>query len=102
MGGQLVPTCATERHAQGQHMDGIREGMVLTDTLIKRASPRERDHKLSDEKGLYLLLRLSGSRLWWHKYCVAGKERVSSCGLQRLPRSYSRWSLPRRIIAFGD
>jgi integrase len=53
---------------------------MLTDTAIKRAAPREKDYKLADEKGLYLLVRPSGSRLWRHKYRVAGKERTSSYG----------------------
>ena len=53
---------------------------MLTDTAIKKATPRERDYKLADEKGLHLLVRASGSELWRHKYRVAGKERLSSYG----------------------
>ena len=53
---------------------------MLTDTAIKRAAPRDRDYKLADEKGLFLLVRASGSKLWRHKYRVGGKERLSSYG----------------------
>ena len=53
---------------------------VLTDTAIKKAAPRDRDYKLTDEKGLFLLVRTSGSKLWRHKYRVAGKERLASYG----------------------
>lgn len=53
---------------------------MLTDTAIKKAAPRDRDYKLADEKGLHLLVRPSGSKLWRHKYRVAGKERLASYG----------------------
>lgn len=57
-------------------------GETLTDTAFKRAAPREPDYKPSDVKALNIMIWPSGSRLWRHKHGVAGKERVSSYGLQ--------------------
>ena len=37
---------------------------MLTDALIRKAKPKSKDYKLSDEKGLYLLVRTNGSKLW--------------------------------------
>jgi len=37
--------------------------MPLTDTHIRAAKAREKDWKLADEKGLYLLVRPTGSKL---------------------------------------
>ncbi|HJW80253.1 MAG TPA: integrase arm-type DNA-binding domain-containing protein, partial [Beijerinckiaceae bacterium] len=42
--------------------------MALTDTAIRNAKARERDYKLGDGGGLYLLVTRSGGRLWRLKY----------------------------------
>ena len=52
----------------------------MSDTKARKAKPGEKDYKLTDEKGLYLLVRPNGSRLWRHKYRVAGKEKLGSYG----------------------
>ncbi|WP_017668191.1 Arm DNA-binding domain-containing protein [Sandarakinorhabdus sp. AAP62] len=38
--------------------------MALTDTMIKLAKSGDADRKLADDKGLYLLVTTSGSKLW--------------------------------------
>lgn len=53
---------------------------MLSDTRIKKAAPAERDYKLADEKGLYMLVRPSGGKLWRLKYRIAGKEKLLSFG----------------------
>lgn len=53
---------------------------MLTDAAIKRAKPRERQYKLSDSQGLYILVRPNGSRLWQMKYRFNGKEKTLSFG----------------------
>ncbi len=55
--------------------------MVLTDTKIKRAKPAEKDYKLSDGKGLYLLVKANGSKYWRMKYRLDGKEKLLSIGV---------------------
>lgn len=54
--------------------------MALTDTAIKQAKPGEIDRKLADEKGLYLLVTVGGSKLWRLKYRIDGKEKKLSIG----------------------
>lgn len=34
--------------------------MALTDTTVKNAKPKEKDYKLTDEKGMYLFIATSG------------------------------------------
>lgn len=53
---------------------------MLSDTKARKAQPGERDYKLPDEKGLFLLVRPTGSKLWRHKYRVGGKEKLASYG----------------------
>lgn len=53
---------------------------MLSDAKARSARPGEKDYKLTDEKGLYLLVRKNGSKLWQHKYRVAGKEKKASYG----------------------
>ena len=54
--------------------------MPLTDTAIKKAKPGLRPVKLSDGKGLYLMVTQGGSKLWRWKYRVEGKEKLMSLG----------------------
>lgn len=54
--------------------------MPLTDTAVKKAKPGPKPVKLSDGKGMYLLVNPTGSKLWRWKYRVVGKEKVLSLG----------------------
>lgn len=53
---------------------------MLTDTLIRKAKAPATPRKLSDERGLYLLLTPAGGRLWRFKYRFAGKEKLLALG----------------------
>jgi integrase len=55
--------------------------MPLTDNTIRSAKSREKNWKLSDEKGLYLLITPKGSKRWHFKFRFAGKEKKLSLGL---------------------
>lgn len=54
--------------------------MALTDVKIKTAKPQEKDYKLSDDGGLYLLVTKAGGKLWRLKYRRDGKEKKLSFG----------------------
>lgn len=54
--------------------------MALTDTKIKQLKPADKDYKESDEKGMYLLVRTTGSKLWRLKYRLGGVEKTLSLG----------------------
>lgn len=49
--------------------------MALTDIAVRNAKPRDREYKLADGGGLYLLVTPSGGRLWRLKYRVHGLEK---------------------------
>lgn len=53
---------------------------MLNDTKVRKAAPGEKDYKLGDALGLFLLVRPSGSKLWRMKYRVHGKEKKLSFG----------------------
>lgn len=55
--------------------------MPLTDTAVKNAKPADKAIKLSDEKGLYLLVHPNGSKYWRLKYRYGGKEKVLALGV---------------------
>ncbi|WP_334079116.1 tyrosine-type recombinase/integrase [Microbulbifer sp. M83] len=42
--------------------------MALTELQVRQARPREKDYKLSDEKGMFLLITKKGARYWRFKY----------------------------------
>lgn len=54
--------------------------MALTDTAIRNAKAREKDYKLSDSGGLYLLVTPAGGKLWRLKFRVDGREKKLSIG----------------------
>lgn len=54
--------------------------MALTDSACRKAKATERDFKLADANGLFLLVRKSGSKLWRMKYRYADKEKLLSFG----------------------
>lgn len=54
--------------------------MALSVKEIDHAHPSERDRKLWDEKGLYLLAAASGSKRWHFKYRFLGSEKKLSFG----------------------
>ena len=54
--------------------------MALTDTAIRTAKPADRDYKLADGGGLYLLVTPAGGKLWRLKYRLDGLERKLSLG----------------------
>lgn len=54
--------------------------MALTDVTVRNAKARDRDYKLSDSAGLYLLVTPSGGRLWRLKYRMDGRERKLALG----------------------
>lgn len=54
--------------------------MALTDTAIRNAKGREKEYKLADAGGLYLLITPAGGKLWRLKYRVEGREKKLSIG----------------------
>ncbi|MFA5960978.1 MAG: tyrosine-type recombinase/integrase [Tatlockia sp.] len=54
--------------------------MTLTVVAIKSAKPKEKPYKMTDEKGLYLLVNPNGSKLWKFKYRFSGVEKKLSFG----------------------
>lgn len=54
--------------------------MPLTDMAIKKAKPQEKPYKLTDEKGLYLLVQPSGGKLWRINYRFVGKQKTLYIG----------------------
>jgi len=53
---------------------------MLNDTRIRSAKPSERDYKLTDFDGLYLLVRSNGSKLWRFAYRFDGKQKQIALG----------------------
>lgn len=53
---------------------------MLTDTAIKKAIPKEKQYKLSDSKGLYLLVKKSG-KYWRMDYRFQKKRKTMALGI---------------------
>ena len=53
---------------------------LLTDLKVRSAKPTDRDWKLSDGGGLFLLIKPTGGKLWRWKYRLQGKENLFAIG----------------------
>jgi len=57
-----------------------RKVIPLTDTKIRTSKPKNKDYKLTDGGGLYLLVTKAGGKHWKLKYRFNGKEKKLSLG----------------------
>ncbi|MEQ4694556.1 tyrosine-type recombinase/integrase [Providencia manganoxydans] len=55
--------------------------MKLTVKQIDSSKPKEKNYKLSDGGGLYLLVKTNGGRYWRLKYRIDGKEKLLAIGI---------------------
>ena len=55
--------------------------MALTDSAIKNAKPKATQYKLHDDKGLFVIVRPTGGKLWRFKFRYQGKEQQLSLGI---------------------
>lgn len=79
--------------------------MPLTDTAIKKLKPSDKPVKVSDERGLYLLVNPSGSKLWRWKYRFDGKEKVLPLGQYpdiSLAQAREAREEARKLLALGN
>ncbi len=78
--------------------------MALTARQVETARPKEKDYKLSDERGLYLLVKTTGARYWRLKYRIAGKEKnCPSASIPMFPllKPESNATMPEKLSPKG-
>ena len=54
--------------------------MAITNTQIKNSKPKDKQYKLSDQGGLYLLVRSNGSKAWKYDYRLNDKRLTYAIG----------------------
>ena len=77
---------------------------MLTDTEIKRAKPLEKEFRVPDGRGLYLLVTPSGGKLWRWKYRFEHREKLMTFGGYpdvSLSDARARHSAARSLLASG-
>ena len=77
---------------------------MLTNTLIKHVKPKDKPYKISDEKGMYLLVNTNGSKLFRFNYRIHGKQKTFAIGTYpdvSLKLARERRDLVRKQIAEG-
>ena len=55
--------------------------MSLNASQTKNAQPKEKDFKLADEKGMFLLVKPTGRKYWRMQYRFAGKHKTLALGV---------------------
>ncbi|WP_145525774.1 tyrosine-type recombinase/integrase [Yersinia vastinensis] len=78
--------------------------MPLNARQIDTAKPKEKEYKLTDGGGLYLLVKPNGAKYWRFKYRVLGKEKKLSIGVYpdiSLADARLKREEARKIVALG-
>ncbi|NOR68489.1 MAG: tyrosine-type recombinase/integrase [Methylomarinum sp.] len=55
--------------------------MTLINTIIKNAKPQDKPYKLTDEKGMHLLIKPNGGKYFRFNYRIHGKQKTLSLGV---------------------
>ncbi len=77
---------------------------MLTDTKVRATRPRERQYKLFDERGLFLIVYSNGRRGWRFRYRYGGREKLISLGTYpeiSLKKARKRRDDARELVADG-
>jgi integrase len=77
---------------------------MLTEAAIRAEKPSDKQRKLFDERGLYLLIHPNGSRYWRFKYRHAGREKLLALGTYpdvTLKRAREKRDEARKRVADG-
>jgi len=78
--------------------------MPLTNTAVNNAKPEDKQRKLTDEKGLFLLIHPNGSKYWRLKYRFGGREKLLALGVYpevSLADARQRREDARKLLAQG-
>lgn len=71
--------------------------MAITDVAARTAKPREKEYKLTDSHGLYLLVKPTGSKRWYLKYRFEGKESRVALGVV----AAASFALAKKALVIG-
>ena len=78
--------------------------MPMTDTKVRNAKPKDKQFKLFDTDGLFLLVSPAGGKWWRFKYRFGGKEKLISLGTYpevSLSQARARRDAARKQVADG-
>jgi hypothetical protein len=78
--------------------------LALTDIAIRNAKPGARPAKLSDGRGLFLIVTPTGGKWWRFRYRFDGKEKLLSLGVYpdvKLKAARDRRDEARKLVADG-
>lgn len=78
--------------------------MTLTSMAVSKAKPRDKQYKLTDERGLYLLVMPNGGRYRRLRYQFAGKSKSLALGIYpdvSLAKARERRDRARELLADG-
>lgn len=78
--------------------------MKLTHTQIKNAKSKDKQYKLTDGQGMYLLVKKTGSKLWRYDYRINGRRKTCAIGIYpeiTLKKAREALAEAREMVANG-
>lgn len=77
---------------------------MLSETKVRKVRPLRHQYKLTDGRGLYLLVAPTGGRYWRYNYRFGGKSKTLALGIYPdvpLAKARARHQLARQQFADG-
>lgn len=77
---------------------------MISDLEARKAKPKDKPYKLTDERGLYLLVNTNGGKLWRMNYRLDGKQKTLAFGAYpdvSLAQAREKREAARRLLAEG-
>lgn len=78
--------------------------MSLSDITVRKAKPKDKQYKLTDGEGLYLLVTSKGGKYWRYDYRIDGKRKTLAIGTYpdvSLKQARDRKFEGRKLVADG-
>ncbi|QPT15200.1 integrase arm-type DNA-binding domain-containing protein [Serratia rubidaea] len=78
--------------------------MKLNARQVDTAKPKDKDYKLPDGNGLFLLVKSTGAKYWRYRYTFAGREKMLAIGVYpavSLSAARDKRDDARRLVAEG-
>ena len=104
----VLPSYYYQKPKPGYHQEKgnpyAKADPALTGLEVKKAKPKDKDYKLSDGLGLYLLVTPTGGKLWRMQYRFAAKQKLLAFGSYpaiSLAGARERREDARKLIANG-
>lgn len=90
-------------HSNCESYNGV-TALALSELAVRKAKPLDKPYRMTDDRGLYLLVQPDGAKWWRFDFTLAGKRRTMSLGVYpdvELGDARDRRDKARKLVVTG-